>query len=499
MNVPDNASQSVSVPAMTAMTSAAFMGCVLVLATLLLVSPAKAQSPNAGLTDINNATRESDLDLVTSLQSGLKTVTTRLTAFDASPDKNFGRRVSVDGDTLVASAPADNGSRGAVYVYVRDGTAWTLEQKLIASDGDANDFFGSDVAIQGDLMVVGARTDDSRPTTPLPVSGSAYIFKRTGNSWVESAKLLPPARDDGRLPGNIGFGSAVAINSSIPNENPGAGVITTVVVGAPRDTEDLLPVGVPAVGSIYIYTLASADATVWSEGPRFVADDAESDAVFGTTVAIDSDGIVVGSPGWGLTPDGALGHAYFFQRAGITNTWGAAHLFEASDGENGDTFGTSVAITADGAGGFFVGVGAPLSDDTDIGVNTGAAYVFNGNSNLWSEQKIISSEPGIDAWFGQAMDVSDSLLVVGEPELDIPGIPGAGSVHVFHLGLTQQAMHVGRLIPSSPTKVGVGIRVGISGQTVVAGAPRENDGVISNPGVTYVFDLTVIIFSDSFE
>ena len=189
--------------------------------------------------------------LVSSASAGsLQTVTTRLTAFDASPDKQFGRRVSVDGDTLLAGAPADDGSKGAVYLFVRDGASWTFRQKLTASDAAAN-------AILGDLIVVGSRGDDSRPTTPLPNSGSVYIFKRTGTSWSESAKLLPPARVDGRLPTDIGFGSAVAIDSSVPNENPGVGVITTVVVGAPKDMEEISPGVVPAVGSIYIFTMAN--------------------------------------------------------------------------------------------------------------------------------------------------------------------------------------------------------------------------------------------------
>ena len=87
----------------------------------------------------------------------LQTVTTRLTAFDATPDKQFGRRVSVDGDTLVAGAPTDDGSKGAVYFFVRDGASWTFKQKLTASDAAANAFFGSDVAILGDLIIVGSR------------------------------------------------------------------------------------------------------------------------------------------------------------------------------------------------------------------------------------------------------------------------------------------------------------------------------------------------------
>ncbi len=73
----------------------------------------------------------------------------------------------------------DNGKdSGSAYIFKRDGASWVQQQKLLASDGTAGDQF-SRVCISGDLAIVGAYSD-----------GSAYIFKWDGTSWVEQAKLL---------------------------------------------------------------------------------------------------------------------------------------------------------------------------------------------------------------------------------------------------------------------------------------------------------------------
>ena len=69
---------------------------------------------------------------------------------------------------------------GAAYVFVRSGTTWSEEQKLLASDGARNDSFGESVFGKGDVAVVGARLDDDAGTD----SGSAYLFTRTGTTWT---------------------------------------------------------------------------------------------------------------------------------------------------------------------------------------------------------------------------------------------------------------------------------------------------------------------------
>ena len=91
------------------------------------------------------------------------TIETKITASDAEQGDEFGHSVSISGDTAVigAQCDCDNGTfSGAAYVFVRDGTTWTEQQKLTASDGDSNDWFGCSVSISGDTAVVGAEGDE---------------------------------------------------------------------------------------------------------------------------------------------------------------------------------------------------------------------------------------------------------------------------------------------------------------------------------------------------
>src|SRR4029453_9616491 len=80
----------------------------------------------------------------------------RLLAPDGAANDWFGSAVSVSGDTLVIGAPRDDFEKGSAYVFVRSGTTWTYQQKLMASDGATNEDFGLTVSVSGDTAVVGA-------------------------------------------------------------------------------------------------------------------------------------------------------------------------------------------------------------------------------------------------------------------------------------------------------------------------------------------------------
>lgn len=133
----------------------------------------------------------------------------KLTADDADDGDLFGAAVSIDTDgTVIVGAYASNqpaNNMGAAYIYRPVGNAWPQEMKLTASDGIINDNFGYSVAIKGNTAVVGARLDDDM----APSSGSVYTFRRTGGTWDEAAKLVP---SDGQ--NNDQFGSAIAIDAS---------------------------------------------------------------------------------------------------------------------------------------------------------------------------------------------------------------------------------------------------------------------------------------------
>jgi hypothetical protein len=173
----------------------------------------------------------------------------KLTASDGSYEDCFGFSVSIDGDYAIVGAwlDDDNGDgSGSAYVFKRDGTTWTEEAKLTASDGAAEDNFGWSVSIDGDYAIVGAWLDDDNGED----SGSAYVFKRDGTTWTEEAKLTASdgAAEDcfgysvsisgdyaivGAYNDNGAKGSAYIFVKESENQPPGAPTITGKLKGNP--------------------------------------------------------------------------------------------------------------------------------------------------------------------------------------------------------------------------------------------------------------------------
>ena len=124
-----------------------------------------------------------------------------------APGDGFGSSVAIDGQTIVVGAPEDDHSggtdAGSATVYVRDASGWSVQQQLLASDAEAEDAFGSSVTLCGDTVLVGAPEEDSVE----PDAGAVYVFVRSGSTWSEEAKLLAP---DGRSGDR--FGTAVALD-----------------------------------------------------------------------------------------------------------------------------------------------------------------------------------------------------------------------------------------------------------------------------------------------
>ncbi|MDB9961530.1 HYR domain-containing protein [Oceanihabitans sp.] len=98
-------------------------------------------------------------------------------ASDAAANDQFGYSVAISGDTAIVGARLndDAGSNsGSAYVFVRSGTTWIEQAKLTASDAAADDRFGLSVAILGDTAIVGAISNDDAGSN----SGSAYFFEQ---------------------------------------------------------------------------------------------------------------------------------------------------------------------------------------------------------------------------------------------------------------------------------------------------------------------------------
>jgi hypothetical protein len=297
----------------------------------------------------------------------------KLSASDAAASARFGRSVAIDGDTIVVGA---SGGTGGAYVFVRSGTTWTEQQKLtvdspesVAIDGDTavvgsgesafvfvrsgttwteeqiltasdaagGENFGESVSVSGDTVVVGAHFDDDAGL----LSGSAYVFVRSGTTWTEEQKLT--ASDAAAVEM---FGGSVSVSG------------VTAVVGALKNTD-----GTSRSGSAYVFERSE---TTWTQQKQLKASDSFKDDFFGDSVAIDGDTVVVGARNNG---DAGLlsGSAYLYVRSG--SSWSQLKKITASDAAERDTFGSSVAIS-----GNTVVAGARGNDDA--GSNSGSAYVF---------------------------------------------------------------------------------------------------------------------------
>lgn len=161
----------------------------------------------------------------------------KLTATNATSGNRFGSSVALSGRIAVIGALFDDGnvsSSGSAYVFEQGATSWSLQQKLIANDGNAGERFGISVAIDGDTIVVGAV---SGVAGGLSTDTYAYVFVRDENNWAPTEKL--------------DTGSGILIDGS-PNEFVSISGCN-VLVGTEADDDGI---GVCA-GAAYLYLISS--------------------------------------------------------------------------------------------------------------------------------------------------------------------------------------------------------------------------------------------------
>jgi hypothetical protein len=228
----------------------------------------------------------------------------------------------------------------------------------------------------------------------------------------------------------------------------------------------------------FIFSIPNATAA--EELVKLTASDGTPAGHFGNHVAVFGDTAVVGAPNMHQTAYTGVGAAYVFTRVG--DTWIEQAKLTPSDGAAGDRFGWSVAISGDTI------VVSALWDDVGIKVDQGSAYVFTRTAGTWTEQAKLTALDGVPLdQFGFSVAVSGDDVIVGAKSLGEEfGVPPQGSAYVFaRTGETwsQQA----KLTPSDGfIGNGFGFRVGLDGDTVVVGAPADNDG----KGSAYVFSRT---------
>lgn len=318
---------------------------------------------------------------------------------------DLGKRIDIDGGYIIAGSasessgdpldPSDNSEllAGAVYVYEQQPDGFWIETAYLKSpDPESFDQFGRDVAISGNIAVVGVLGDDSGiagdsfDNSSLN-SGAVYIFERQpGGMWL----LMEHLKGSNTDPGD-GLGDVVEIDG---NRVVVSSLVEASGTGSPQDNS------MPDAGAVYLF---ESNGSSWQEIAYLKPNIIEADH-FGDTIAIEGSLVVVGAP-W-ESSDGSdpsnnsqsrSGAVYLFQEQ-EDNTWQQIAYLKASDttfvdtsfpGFRGDNFST-VALNA---GRVFVGALWEDGNGTDPSnnsvENSGAAYIFTNAGSLLQEDDVI--------------------------------------------------------------------------------------------------------------
>ncbi|MGH9937809.1 MAG: FG-GAP repeat protein, partial [Blastocatellia bacterium] len=382
----------------------------------------------------------------------------KLTADDGAAGDQFGYAAALGGATLTLGAPNNDlgaqANQGSAYVFVRNGSRWTQQQQLTANDGAAGDQFGCTVALNGELMVIGALFDDIGANND---QGSAYLFARNNVNWTQQRKLVAA---DGRKT-DI-FGVAVALERG------------TILLGA-----SLADADAPDQGAVYAFVVRDNRRV---EQQRLLADDAADGDNFGLAVALDADTLAVGAPRDAFGAATNQGSVYVFTRSGAA--WTLQQKLFANDGARGDEFGVAVALIGD-----MLVVGAHQDDDdNDINPNQGSAYVFTRAGASWTQQqKLLANDGQIEDRFGSAVALSGKTIAVGAP-LDRVGLKSRqGSVYLFTLSSARWIQQQQLTANDGAADSYFGVAIALGDDTLIVGSSSSNVGANNQQGAAYVF------------
>ncbi|MFZ0285493.1 MAG: FG-GAP repeat protein [Terriglobales bacterium] len=451
--------------------------------------------------------------------------TAELTASDGAAGDQFGWSVSTGGNMIVVGSPfhavGANLGQGAAYVFVEPANGWTnmtQTAELVASDGSANAFFGSSVAISGNTIVVGA---GSAAVNGNPHQGIAYVFVEPANGWQNMTQTAKLTASDGYVGDELGAAVAISGNTVVAGApyatigsnfqqgasyafvEPGGGWTnmtqtakltssdgaagdifgdsvavgaTTIVVGASEATLS----GNSSAGKAYVFVQPQGGWTDATQTAELTASDSLADNYFGSSVTVSGNTVVVGAP----TDFSGAAYVFIEPPSGWTDTTETAELTPGSVGSI-LLMGTSVAISGNtimaGAVGATVG-GNPYEGDLDA---------FVEPANGWADEnqsaQLTSSDGGAGDYFGRSLAMSTTAEVVGAPFHQVGANDSQGAVYVFQ-ALNSRPTETS-LSPASATAGGPGFQLTVGGTNFVQGALVNWNG--SSRSTTFVSSIEV--------
>jgi hypothetical protein len=377
----------------------------------------------------------------------------KLMAPDGAGSDYFGNSLDLSGDHLIVGAYYDDDkgtNSGAVYLFQRGISGFQFMEKLVPSDGAANDYFGYAVSVSGDYAIVGAYLDDNPNTN----QGSAYIYKRYDSHWIQETKISHDVDSDT----SDQFGYAVSIFGN------------KTLVGAIYDDDR----GTGS-GSAYIYIRNGAN---WLQESKLTASDGAASDFFGAAVSLSNNYALIGA--YNDDDNGSnSGAAFIFKYDGVT--WAQEAKLTASDGAANDQFGRSVSLYGD-----YAIISAHLNDDN--GTDSGSAYIFKRDGTTWSEQaKLTASDAAAGDYFGDHVSISDDLAIVGARYHDDTA-SNSGAAYLFQRNGTTWSEIQKYTAYDAEASDYFGTAVALDNGYAVCGSYQE-DTMATNAGAAYVYPV----------
>lgn len=292
---------------------------------------------------------------------------------EAANDR-FGWSLSLSGSTLLVGAPGRSSQTGAAYLFEWNGSSWSIPTALSGTGGKLDNpcpsgsNFGHAAHVAGGYACVGAPYDP-----PPTYTGAAFAFSSTDN-WARQLYDMRPS-----ISGEIYAGFAVAISAGY------------ALLGAPRDDEVA-----NNAGAVYLHTKGAN----WpANGVKKTEAGDVASAYSGTSVSISGLRAVVGVPG------DALVRVYDISAGNLQNPVPV----EVVDGQGDDLFGESVGISGD-----YLIVGSP-NYDAGSQLNAGRAHIFERKGTWTLVKTVVSASPVGDDKLGKSVCVSGDLALIGAP------------------------------------------------------------------------------------
>ena len=386
-------------------------------------------------------------------------------AQDSKAEDYFGFSAAIDADTvLVGAYKADVDGvmdAGAAYVYVLGENGWYQQAKLVAEPLFAEDTLGGKVAIKNDTAVLGVMRRDEKGKD----SGAVVSFERHSDNWQQRQIFTAPDTKPGDA-----FGQSISLTDKY------------LIVGAPRN--DALG---KDSGAAYIYERENG---TWRYQTKITASDGRDGDLFGISVAIDGDTVLVGAD---LHDEKAENAGAVYVYVLDNNQWKQEAKLMASDGDNTDIFGVRVAISGDTAL-----ISARRDDIEGVGIDAGSAYIFERNGQTWTEKvKLTSPDGKADDRFGRDVALSKDTAILSAMNHDANGVD-TGALYVYKKGDTGWKYTSKFTANISLPSDRFGWSVGLSGEKAVITAPNHN-GIGMNSGAVFVQEVNTNQSSDNVE